>query len=133
MEFVSLGVGDTDLQPFDSIAQFQIPAGSYGCQLQLKWPAGAEPLDFGNPLIDVFAVDPPPTRDFGWTDAPQPKSLFGTVDLKSEPDRASVQVINSAVCQPTMAYRLTVSDKTKEAAVIIGKGSEMGLQMVYNC
>ncbi|KAF2257488.1 hypothetical protein CC78DRAFT_622578 [Lojkania enalia] len=65
-----------------------IPEGSYGCQLEMNFPAGRPIPNEGTGAINVYTVGPD-GQDTG---------LFGTVICASSPVAPTKFVINSATC-----------------------------------
>ena len=117
----------------DVVVQFSnIPSGSFGCQLEAFFPAGTPISSYGDPRVNVFAVDKPATPDDTWNTSPKPTFLFGTVAFESKPNEDVRRVINSATCQSTLTYRLsTATDQLGE--VYFTQGSSQGLRLVHNC
>lgn len=98
-----------------------IPAGSYGCQLEVNFPAGYSINSTGNSQINV------------WTTTGGPRALFGTVTLSSSPVAPTKFVINSATCENTMGYTLEIASQDQEGSVSFLDTKDAGFTMVYNC
>ncbi|KAF2678374.1 hypothetical protein K458DRAFT_435829 [Lentithecium fluviatile CBS 122367] len=143
----------------DTIFQFNIPAGSYGCQLELFFDPGyywiyPYPVSWAPHRADIHTLTLPNSTPLPatltWNTAPAAGPLFGTTgELPKVPDNSAgigykeavKRVINSATCQSVMAYRL----KTAPEVVVGGvqfyqytpdKGYAQpwgGWRMVYDC
>ena len=121
----------------DVVVQFDnIPAGSYGCQLEAYFPAGASVDQYGASQINVFTVDKHATAGDSWNTAPKPVSLFGTVRFEASGSEAVKRVINSAVCNDTLTYRFTIASETQFGEVYfkeVADGNGQGLRLTHNC
>jgi hypothetical protein len=98
-----------------------VPAGSYGCQLEVNFPAGYPITSSGASAINIFALNEGGT------------SLFGTVTLQSSVDRATKVVINSAQCKAIMGYEIRIASQTEAGRVAFADTAEAGFTMKYNC
>jgi hypothetical protein len=120
----------------DVIVQFEnIPAGSYGCQLEAYFPAGGRVYQSGNSLTNVSLVDRPASRSDSWNTAPRPVSLFGTLTFTPSATEPVVQVINTSVCNSTLTYRFSIAAFNQEAGNVyfqIANGVQ-GLRIRRNC
>jgi hypothetical protein len=130
-------VGGIEPYKYDVIVQFEnIPAGSWGCQLEAFFPPGAFLYESGATLVDVYAVDRPVTPSDTWNRSPKPTHLFGSINFETKPDQEVRQFINSASCSPTMTYRFTISSKTTEGYVYFPQGTDgnrAGIRLTHNC
>ena len=118
----------------DVFVQFDnIPANSYGCQLESVFPAGAFISGTGNNLVNVFAVDRAATPNDTWNTSPKPTFLFGSVTFESKPDQAVQRVINSATCQSTLTYRLSIAFDDAEVYFVEAPQLNQGLRLVHIC
>jgi hypothetical protein len=97
-----------------------IPAGSYGCQLEVNFPTGYPIESSGNSQINV------------WTASGQ-RTLVGTVTLASSPVAPTKFVINSATCQNVMSYSLEIASENQAGSVAFADTQDAGFTMVYNC
>ncbi|ORY07909.1 hypothetical protein BCR34DRAFT_15536 [Clohesyomyces aquaticus] len=104
------------VSPF--IAFDNIPAGSYGCQLEVNFPAGYPIQSSGNSRVNVFDAD---------------NKLFGTVNFVSSPVAPTKFVVNSAVCKPSMQYRMVIASDTDAGRVAFADTKDAGLTITYNC
>ncbi|KAH8730514.1 hypothetical protein GQ44DRAFT_445812 [Phaeosphaeriaceae sp. PMI808] len=98
-----------------------VPAGSYGCQLEVNFPAGYPITSSGSSAINIFATSGSSTI------------LFGTVTLQSSPVAPSKFVINSAQCSSSMTYRMEIASKTNAGRVAFADTKDAGFTMTYNC
>ncbi|KAF2446774.1 hypothetical protein P171DRAFT_238774 [Karstenula rhodostoma CBS 690.94] len=97
-----------------------IPAGAFGCQLEVNFPAAYAIQSSGNSQINV------------WTANGQRK-LFGTVTLASSPVAPTKFVINSATCQNVMSYSLEIASEDQAGSVAFADTQDAGFTMAYNC
>lgn len=128
---------DSRLWRRDVVVQFEnIPAGSYGCQLEAYFPAGGNVNQYGNSQVNVFTVDKPATPADTWNTAPRQKSLFGTITFEAKPFESTKRVINSGVCNSTLTYRFTIASSTAVGEVYFQEGPDFngqGLRLTHNC
>ncbi|MCJ1253043.1 hypothetical protein MMC24_000850 [Lignoscripta atroalba] len=123
----------------DVFAEFTIPAGSWGCQLEAYFPAAYPVQSSGQTQVYVYSVDGPLSRsprgiDVSWAYSPAPVSHVGTVRFESDAGSATRRVINSFACQATMTYRLSIGRDYRDAGAVAFEQSESaGLRMRYNC
>ncbi|KAF1997917.1 hypothetical protein P154DRAFT_524456 [Amniculicola lignicola CBS 123094] len=107
----------------DNFVSFNsVPAGSYGCQLEVNFPAGYPITSSGASRVNVYTAS-----------GPNSGSLFGTVDFVSSPVARTKFVINSAQCAPTMSYRLSIASEELAGSVAFADTKEAGITMTYNC
>jgi len=99
-----------------------VPAGSYGCQLEVNFPAGYPIQNSGNSLVNVYAVKPDNTQ-----------TLFGTVRFQSSPVAPTKYVINSAACAQTMNYKMAIASDKDAGRVAFADVINAGITMTYNC
>lgn len=100
-----------------------IPVGSYGCQLEVNFPAGYPIQSSGASQVNVFTVDQNNVK----------KNLFGTVTFASSPVAPTKYVINSAKCESAMRYKLEIASDTLPGKVAFASSKTAGLSMTYNC
>jgi hypothetical protein len=105
----------------DALTFSNIPAGSYGCQLEVDFPAGYPIASSGASAINIFALNEGTV------------SLFGTVTLQSSADRATKVVINSAACKRTMGYEIRIASGTEAGRVAFADTLDAGFTMKYDC
>ncbi len=118
----------------DVLVEFDIPAGSYGCQLEAFFPAGYSIQSSGETLVYVYSTDKNPSRDVTWATAPAPVSQVGTIEFASDPSKPTTEVINSFVCQPETTYRLSIGrDFTAAGSVSFAQTVGAGLRITHNC
>jgi hypothetical protein len=98
-----------------------VPAGSYGCQLEVNFPAGYPITSSGASAINIFALDN------------DKSTLFGTVTLQSSPVAPTKFVINSAECKPLMSYKIQIASDTQAGQVAFADTQDAGFTMTYNC
>jgi hypothetical protein len=98
-----------------------VPAGSYGCQLEVNFPAGYPITSSGASAVNIFSI------------TGNSKTLFGTVTLQSSPTEAKKVVINSATCSTSMAYSIEIASKTEAGRVAFADTQAAGFTMAYNC
>lgn len=99
-----------------------IPAGSYGCQLEVNFPARYPIQSSGSTAVNVFSES-----------GASKGSLFGTVTFASSPVAPTKFVINSAKCDTLMSYRLAIASDTLPGSVAFADTKDAGLTMTYNC
>ncbi|KAF2686622.1 hypothetical protein K458DRAFT_485838 [Lentithecium fluviatile CBS 122367] len=136
----------------DTLIEFTVPAGAWGCQLELYFQKGYGGLyGYGGPIkADVWNVDKnvplgPYNYSVNWNLAPKPTNLFGTTGTLVEPPRQGYQedvkrVINSAACKGKMTYRARVPEEVQpRGGVQFYQRSSSpysvfgGWRMVHNC
>lgn len=98
-----------------------IPAGSYGCQLEINFPTGYPITSSGSSAINIYA-NPGASQ-----------TLFGTVTLQSSPVAPTKFVVNSAVCSGFMSYKLEIASETEAGRVAFADTKDAGFTMTYNC
>lgn len=129
--------GDPRLYRRDVIVQFDnIPANSYGCQLEAYFPAGGTVYQYGASQVNVFTVDKHATPADTWNTAPKPVSLFGTITFEAKANEPVKRVINSGVCNTTLTYRFTIASETQVGEVYFPEGPDFngqGLRLTHNC
>jgi len=135
---ISQGAGHTNRK--DAFAEFSIPDGSYGCQLEAYFPANYPIQTTGRGQVYVYSTDAPLSisglgkPDASWAYSPKPVSQVGTVTFRSEAGGPTRVVINSFQCRPKMTYRFKMSvDDNAASSVQFEQGAGAGLRMVYNC
>lgn len=106
----------------DAMTFSNIPAGSYGCQLEVNFPKGYPITNEGASAINIFAIN-----------GASQKSLFGTVTLQSSPAAATKFVINSASCNNFMSYSLEIASDSLAGKVAFADTKDAGFTMTYNC
>jgi len=131
----------------DTLVEFTIPQGSWGCQLELFFQQDYNSLfDYGGPTtVDVWNVNGPiplgPNNySVTWNLAPQTTNLFGTSGQIELPPRYGYRqdvkkVINSASCQNKMTYRVKVPDNVARGGVQFYQRPSPfgGWRIVHNC
>jgi hypothetical protein len=98
-----------------------VPAGSYGCQLEVNFPAGYPITSSGASAVNIFST------------LGNSKTLFGTVTLQSSPAAATKVVVNSATCGTSMTYSIEIASKTEAGRVAFADTQAAGFTMTYNC
>lgn len=115
-----------------------IPAGSYGCQLEFFAPAGYTVKSTGNTQLNIFV----PTRDVQSTDtfnnAPPKKYLFGTSTLSSQANASTKIVVNSLVCNSTLSFIVQIASATAAGRVEANQQNPptspvAGWRITHNC
>ncbi|KAF2244055.1 hypothetical protein BU26DRAFT_92537 [Trematosphaeria pertusa] len=148
----SFAVKNQTFNAIDTIFQFNIPPGSWGCQLELFFDKDyylVLPYFNGPMKADVFNVEGSAPYTVTWNSAPRTGSLFGTTgELPRVPDpSASIgykepvkRVINSAACRNTMTYRMKVPAEVGVGGVQFYQYNPPlynppfgGWRMVHNC
>ncbi|KAI9874006.1 MAG: hypothetical protein M1830_010300 [Pleopsidium flavum] len=119
----------------DVLVRFDnIPAGSYGCQLDAFFPAGATITSTGATQVNVFSLDrlAEPTDTFAT--APNNVNLFGTITFSSSATDSRTAVINSGVCAPSLSFRFTLASPTAIGDVNFAEIlNTQGLRITFNC
>ncbi|KAI9723264.1 MAG: hypothetical protein M1812_001146 [Candelaria pacifica] len=124
----------------DAFAEFTVPDGAYGCQLEAVFPIGYTIQSLGNPQVYVYSTDGPLSYtprgiDVSWAYSPKPVSQVGTVVFSSvyDPFKQSKYdpvkvVINSVVCKPKLTFRFRIaSDQTAASSVSFEQTTKAGL------
>jgi hypothetical protein len=106
----------------NAISFTNIPAGSYGCQLEANFPAGYPITSSGNAKVNIYTVS-----------GANSGSLFGTVTFASSPVAPTKFVINSAKCEPLMSYRMEIASPDQAGRVAFADTKDAGLTITYNC
>jgi hypothetical protein len=106
---------------YNALSFTNVPAGSYGCQLEVNFPAGYPITSSGASAINVFVLND------------GKESLFGTVTLQSSPIAPTKFVVNSAECKTTMNYKLQIASETEAGRVAFADTKDAGFTMTYNC
>ncbi|OCK82943.1 hypothetical protein K432DRAFT_379970 [Lepidopterella palustris CBS 459.81] len=106
----------------DAISFNNIPEGSYGCTLEVDFPAGYPITSSGNAQVYVFAED-----------GPSAGSQVGTVNFASSPVAPFKYVINSFTCRPSMSFRMSIGSTTDAGSVAFADTKDAGITMKYNC
>jgi hypothetical protein len=111
------------LNPVPNALSFDnIPAGSYGCQLEANFPAGYPITSSGASQLNIFA-----------TGGETGDVLFGTVTLQSSPVAPTRFVVNSAVCKTSLGFRLEIASETEAGSVAFADTKDAGFTVTYNC
>lgn len=98
-----------------------VPAGSYGCQLEVNFPAGYPITSSGASAVNIYSV------------SGDSETLFGTVTLQSSPVAPTKFVINSATCSSLMTYKIEIASDTEAGRVAFADRIDAGFTMTYNC
>ncbi|KAF2464408.1 uncharacterized protein BDR25DRAFT_307232 [Lindgomyces ingoldianus] len=136
----------------DTLLEFNIPQGSWGCQLEMYFEKGFGLVfrdhPYGPVKTDVWNVDGNVPRNpfnytLTWNTAPSTTSLFGTtgdIELPPQPTPGYSQdvkkVINSAPCKEKMTYRLRVPAEVTNGGVRMYQTNGHpfgGWRIVHNC
>lgn len=133
---ISQDAGPTNKQ--DVLIEFAVPAGSYGCQLEVQFPPNYPIQASGQTQVYFFSTDKNLPRDsqggidVSWNNAPAPVSQIGTNVFEQNPTLN--KVINSVVCKPKLTFRLSISrDQTAAGLVSFVQSAAAGLRLTYNC
>jgi hypothetical protein len=137
----------------DMFVTFRPPPGSWGCQLEMYFPAGYSRLWVSNVApphahpgpsrVNVFALPNPsqlpavPT----WNNVKSvDKYLFGTtanldwVTANETPLPESHRIIiNSATCREVMTFRFSVPDEVRDGGMEFSNTGGAGVRLVHNC
>jgi len=127
----------------DSLIQFSnISSGAWGCQLELFFTKNYPQLlgmNGGVNKLYVYKTTGPIPNGATWNTAPQAEFLVGntpalqTNQLLNEDKKI---VINSAACQPTMSYRVTIAPESNAGGVEFWQDNtypHAGFRMTHNC
>ncbi|KAJ4369117.1 hypothetical protein N0V83_006201 [Neocucurbitaria cava] len=98
-----------------------VPAGSYGCQLEVNFPTGYPITSSGASAVNIYAL------------SGETETLFGTVTLQSSPVAPTKFVINSATCSNVMTYKIEIASETEAGRVAFADTKDAGFTMTYNC
>ncbi|KAF2740964.1 hypothetical protein EJ04DRAFT_558342 [Polyplosphaeria fusca] len=99
-----------------------IPKGSYGCQMEVNFPAGYPVTNEGSSKVNIFSMKD--GKEAG---------LFGTVTFASSPVAATKYVINSAQCDTLMSYKMKIASADQAGRAAFADTKSAGLSMTYNC
>jgi len=108
-----------------------IPGGSYGCQLEVSFPASYSITSIGNAQVSVYTVSPAfavPGATYSNT-AGESKTLFGTATFNA----GGKAVINSQTCSPTLQYRVEISQDSAGGSVSFVQSHSAGFRLTHNC
>lgn len=123
----------------DMEVQFtQIPANSWGCQLEIYIPANTPITNSGSSRVNIWAIDRDISVADTWANAPKKTYLFGTTDIKSFPDRENRIIVNSIQCKPTLNFRVDIASETEYGVVSYGQQNPpstqpVGFRLTHNC
>ena len=132
---ISQDAGATNKQ--DVFIEFQVPAGSYGCQLEVQFPNNYPIQASGQTQVYVYSTKENLPRssqgiDVSWDNAPAPVSQVATVKFEQNP--TTKKVLNSFVCQTKLTFRLSITrDQTAAGLVSFVQSAAAGLRLTYNC
>lgn len=123
----------------DVFIEYEIPPGSYGCQLEVQFPADF-PIHASGQATQVYLYStdenlprsPSGGISVSWFKSPAPVSHVATVKFEDGP--TNKKVLNSFVCKPRMTFRLSIAQDQKAAgSVAFEPTAGVGLTMKYNC
>jgi len=116
----------------DCLVQFSIPAGSYGCQLELFFSAGFQnlPNSDSDGQIDFWTIDRVINSEDDWSEAPGGATLFGIAFLH---EGASRVVINSCKCKSILSFRVSMTSNAGVGNVSFVQILKGGLKMTHSC
>jgi hypothetical protein len=132
----------------DTLLEFSnIPAGAYGCQLELFFARDYWTLyDYppGPRSIDIWNTDGPvpksPTSgnySLTWNTAPKKTSLFGTIgNIELPPFSQDIKkVVNSAACKSKLTWRIAVPPQVVQGGLQFFQNQSPvgGWRLTYNC
>lgn len=133
---ISQDAGATNKQ--DVFIEFAVPAGSYGCQLEVQFPPNYPIQASGQTQVYVYSTDANLPRnsqgsiDVSWNTSPATVSQVATVIFEQNP--TTKKVLNSFVCKPKLTFRLSISrDQTGAGFVSFVQSAAAGLRLTYNC
>jgi hypothetical protein len=109
-----------------------IPAGAYGCQLEVSFPAGYTVTSSGNAQVNVFTLEAPFNSGTTWNSAPAAVSLWGTGTFVS----GGTTIINSETCAPNLYFLFEIASDTADGSVSFtqrGPPSPAGIRLTHNC
>jgi len=98
-----------------------IPAGAYGCQLEVNFPTAYPITKSGNSLLNVYSS------------VGGKQSLFGTVALASSPVAPTKYVINSLTCTNLLSFTLAIASDDQAGRVAFADTKDAGFTVTYNC
>ncbi|KAF2001298.1 hypothetical protein P154DRAFT_521984 [Amniculicola lignicola CBS 123094] len=141
--YLTIAWKDPGYYIYESLIQFSnIPAKARVCQLELFFPTGyAEMfgLSGGTNRLFIYRVPAPLPRRFDWNTAPQPAYLFGTTPKLPMSEIMQQElgfIINSAPCEPTMAFRIAISSDAAKGGVDFFKDTDFptaGFRLTHDC
>ncbi|MCJ1255125.1 hypothetical protein MMC24_002941 [Lignoscripta atroalba] len=120
------------------IAFTNIPANSYGCQLEFYAPAGYNIPSTGSTLLNVWATTRDVTPTDSWNNAPGKSYLFGSVTLSSQTTSSTKLVVNNLVCAPNLSFRVEIASETAFGQVEAAQKNPpadpaAGWRITHNC
>ncbi|KAF2838182.1 hypothetical protein M501DRAFT_862803 [Patellaria atrata CBS 101060] len=115
-----------------------IPANSYGCQLELNFPAGTSITNQGSSQIDTYVLDRDISVADTWNRAPGKSYLFGTTNVYSDPGMPTTVVVNSVQCKPTLNFRVEIASQTQAGVMAFAQQNPpstqpVGFRLTHNC
>jgi hypothetical protein len=135
----------------DTLLEFShIPAGAWGCQLELYFARGyynAFAQNIEPTRLNVFMVDEPISAmhaengGVSWTNAPKATWAFGSVPVVEELATGRVVsearriVVDSVSCHPRMTFRVSVPEEYATGGVgFVNEETPFGgWRMTHNC
>jgi hypothetical protein len=119
-----------------------IPSGAYGCQLNVKFEAGAAISTVGNPTLNVTTLykDSPSSisypNNWSWsqfypsTSPPLGQGLFATTTLAPGQNSA----LNSQTCSGNLAFVFSIASwVSKTASVEFTESIKNGIYLTHSC
>lgn len=104
----------------DALQFTNIPAGAYGCQLNVAFPANYPITTSGNSAINILSSN-------GGSEV-----LFGTVNLQTSAAAQSF-VVNSLQCEEVLVFTLEIASQSDAGRVAFADTPEAGFSISYNC
>lgn len=133
--------GGSSSRQYEAVVFNNIPAGSYGCQLNVKFPPGYYINNYNTPTLNVttlFKDKPlPPTNTLSWSTLYPPNApslgqgLFGTVTLTP----GQTTAINSESCAGNLAYVFAIASWVEKSSSVeyTQQDPNAGVYLTYNC
>ncbi|KAF2118606.1 hypothetical protein BDV96DRAFT_643845 [Lophiotrema nucula] len=115
---------ETNGTVLETLIQFRVPAGSWGCQLELFFPKGHPNLwgmNDGDWRLYVYRVNDEIKPGAAWNNAPKSAYQFGNsngpLPINRVVESDIRRIINSEECQPTMGFRVAIAPEAVRGGV----------------
>ena len=114
----------------DCLLAFSIPENSYGCTLELDFPAGYRDTVSESHQIAFWAVQGEISSSCCWNDAPSLGGVVGTAVMGSN---VSNMTVGDIPCQSNMYFRACVAAADSSLSLSVPQGVTEGVFLRYNC
>lgn len=115
---------------FDLLFSIDVPNGSYGCQLELRFPYGYHDRAMSTTRVQFWTLESVINPDSSWMSAPPSRNLIGTALMQNGTTKV---VINSYVCHQIESIRASIDSGSEGGIVAFDQLSSEGLILTYDC